>query len=461
MKLLNSLCLSALIAVSLNVSSVQAQGANKEQAPSMQSLLKQLENQRYSDSKENRQREKIFKASKEKQKSMLNKVRAEQKKQEAVSARLEKQFEALDEELRESELRLKDRMGSLSELFGHLTTAAGDAKAQSAVSLVSVHYPERSEFFQQLVDVSASSSELPKIDQIDRLFVELQRELIEQGRVVRFEDEVSDASGIASKQSLIRLGNFNIINEQGHYLTRQSGELQLLARQPAQYVNLSSEFAQSNEAFSAVGIDPTGPSGGSLLAALINTPSLVERWQQGGIVGIVISALGIIAILIGALRLLVLTGLSAKVSQQLKSVDQPNESNPLGRVLAQAAKYKNSDLDTLELKINESIIKELPALQRFESFLKITAAVAPLLGLLGTVVGMILTFQAITIYGAGDPQAMAGGISSALVTTVLGLIVAIPTLLMHSFVSAKSSTIIHVLEEQAAGLVADFNEKQA
>ncbi|MCK5880938.1 MAG: MotA/TolQ/ExbB proton channel family protein, partial [Sinobacterium sp.] len=206
--------------------------------------------------------------------------------------------------------------------------------------------------------------------------------------------------------------------------------------------------------------DPTGPSGGSLLAALINTPSVVERWQQGGIVGIVISVLGVIAILVGALRLLVLTGMSAKVSKQLKQVENPDESNPLGRVLAQAASYKDADLETLELKMNEAIIKELPSLQRFESFLKITAAVAPLLGLLGTVVGMILTFQAITIYGAGDPQAMAGGISSALVTTVLGLIVAIPTLLMHSFVSAKSNTIIHVLEEQAAGLVASFNEKQ-
>jgi biopolymer transport protein ExbB len=459
MKTFKVLLMSSALILSALSASIYAQ--DKTNAASMQDLLKQLENQRYRDTKENRQREKAFKADKTQQQKMLKNIRAEQAKQESIGAKLEKQFDQLDAKLSESEARLKERMGSLSELFGHLTTAAGDAQAQDRVSLISVHYPERGEFFQQLVDVSASTSELPNIEQIDQLFIEMQRELIEQGRVVNFTANVSDASGVGTEQNLTRMGNFNVVDAQGNYLTQQKGELQQLARQPSAYVALTSAFVQTNENFSAVGIDPTGPSGGSLLAALINTPSLVERWHQGGIVGMVISVLGVIAILVGLLRLLVLTGTGSKVSKQLKSVDTPNEKNPLGRVLAQAAKYQQADLETLELKMNESIIKELPSLQRFESFLKITAAVAPLLGLLGTVVGMILTFQAITIYGAGDPQAMAGGISSALVTTVLGLVVAIPTLLMHSFVSSKSGNIIHVLEEQAAGLVADFNEKQA
>ncbi|MCK5880937.1 MAG: energy transducer TonB, partial [Sinobacterium sp.] len=179
---INTVFLSALVAFTLSFSGAQAEEAKPVQAASMKTLLKQLENQRYSDTKENRQREKNFKASKAKQQAMLNKVRAEQRKQEAESARLEKKFEQLDTQLSKSELRLKERMGSLSELFGHLTTAAGDAKAQSSVSLISVHYPERAGFLQALVDVSASGSELPKIQQIDQLFVELQRELIEQGR---------------------------------------------------------------------------------------------------------------------------------------------------------------------------------------------------------------------------------------------------------------------------------------
>ena len=105
------------------------------------------------------------------------------------------------------------------------------------------------------------------------------------------------------------------------------------------------------------------------------------------------------------------------------------------------------------------MLKEIPKLEKFLGGLKIIAAVAPLMGLLGTVTGMIMTFQAITIFGAGDPQAMAGGISSALVTTVLGLLVAIPTVLLHTIVSARSSRIVQLIEEQAAGIIAQHAEK--
>ena len=118
----------------------------------------------------------------------------------------------------------------------------------------------------------------------------------------------------------------------------------------------------------------------------------------------------------------------------------------------------SANAETLELKLNEAVLKETPALENSLTLLKIIAAVAPLLGLLGTVTGMILTFQAITIFGAGDPKAMAGGISSALVTTVLGLCVAIPTLLLHTVVNGRSKKIMHILEEQSAGMIAKQEE---
>ncbi len=461
---LASVCLLSLGSFSMPICA-QAEQANDEavisKAPtkSMSELLQQLEKDRYASRKENQKREKAFLADKNKQQSMLKSMKTEQKKQEALSAKLETAFESNEKRLNEAEMRLKERMGSLSELFGHLTTAAGDARSQNAVSLTSLHYPERAQLLQDLVDVSASGSELPSIAQIESLFFELQRELIEQGRAVSFKHEVSNAQGLKEVKTLTRVGNFNVFDEQGQYLSYKEGSLQVLAKQPSDYVGLASNYSASGDAMSAVGVDPTGPSGGSLLAALINTPTLAERWHQGGLVGMVITILGVVAVLLGFVRLFVLAGLSAKVNKQLSQVQSPDESNPLGRVLFAAAKNNQSDLETLELKINEAIIRELPALQRGEGFLKISAAIAPLLGLLGTVVGMILTFQAITIYGAGDPQAMAGGISSALVTTVLGLVVAIPTLLMHSFVSSRSGHIIHILEEQAAGLVAEHNEK--
>jgi biopolymer transport protein ExbB len=139
---------------------------------------------------------------------------------------------------------------------------------------------------------------------------------------------------------------------------------------------------------------------------------------------------------------------------------EPREDNPLGRVLKVYADNKHVDMETLELKLSEAIIKETPRLQRFLLFLKIISVVAPLMGLLGTVTGMIQTFQAITLFGTGDPTLMAGGISQALVTTVLGLTVAIPMVLLHTIVSGRSRRIINVLQEQSAGIVAQHSEAE-
>ena len=445
----------------LSVSTIVSVGHAEESAKSMQQLLRQLESQRYSDRKENQAREQRFLAEKSERQTILRDMQNALKQQEAISTQLEQSFEKNDKNIIEAEARLKQRMGSLSELFGHLSSAAADAQAQSAVSLISLHYPERQAQLQSLLSLSASSAELPSIDQIQQLFVILQQELIEQGRTVNFTAAVSGVDGVTVDQTVTRVGNFNALDANGQYLSLKDGQLQLLARQPVA-VSIARDFvAMPSGQLAAFAIDPTGPSGGSLLAALINTPSMVERWRQGGVVGVVISVLGLVALLLGVWRLVVLAGVASRVQRQLKQIDSPADDNPLGRVLAKAADCQGLDLETLELKINEAIIREIPALQRFESFLKISAAIAPLLGLLGTVVGMILTFQAITIYGAGDPQAMAGGISSALVTTVLGLIVAIPTLLMHSFVSSRSAQQLHILEEQAAGIVAEFNEAKS
>ena len=190
-----------------------------------------------------------------------------------------------------------------------------------------------------------------------------------------------------------------------------------------------------------------------MLSAFINTPTLVERWHQGRQVGYVITAVGVVGILIALIRFVVLQLVGMKVSSQLKSTTV-NSDNPLGRVLAVHEENPNMDTETLELKLNEAVLKEIPKLESSLTLIKIIAAVAPLLGLLGTVTGMIITFQSITIFGAGDPKTMAGGISSALVTTVLGLIVAIPTLLAHTIVNGRAKGIIHVLEEQAAGIIA-------
>ena len=205
------------------------------------------------------------------------------------------------------------------------------------------------------------------------------------------------------------------------------------------------------------GLDPTL---GGVLNSLVGRPNLVERIQQGALVGYLIIALGIIGLLISLERLVTLTLASRKVTAQLANIDTPNDDNPLGRVLKAGAENKDVDTETLELKLGEAIFKETPKLNRALLFIQIISVVAPLMGLLGTVTGMIKTFQAITLYGTGDPKLMAGGISQALVTTVLGLSVAIPMVLLHTVVSGRSRRIVQILQEQSTGIVAEHSEAQ-
>jgi biopolymer transport protein ExbB len=150
--------------------------------------------------------------------------------------------------------------------------------------------------------------------------------------------------------------------------------------------------------------------------------------------------------------------LGNKVKRQLKK-DKPSQDNPLGRVMLIKDKYPQADTETLELKLSEGILREVPKITRNLTFIKIISVVAPLMGLLGTVTGMINTFQAITLFGTGDPKLMAGGISQALVTTVLGLVVAIPMTLLFATLHTRSKNLIHILQEQASGIIAERSER--
>lgn len=442
------------------VASVFTAPVYAQEAKSLDELLKRVESGRIADSKENWAREKTFKNALARQDQMLRDVRKERASEEKRSTVLESDFEKNDKKLTAAEVRLRDRMGSLTELFGHITTAAGDARSNFETSLISIHYPDRGVVLDSLIEKASSGSQLPNIEEIESLWFELQREMTESGKVVMFPTTVSKPNGDKVKQQVVRIGSYNLISDSGAYLSYDNGSkvLEQLARQPGGAANSdASTFAGLKTGVGRVALDPTGPSGGSYLAAMINSPTLQERWHQGGYVGYVITGVGAFALLIALWRLIYLSLVGAKVSSQLKS-DQPSAGNPLGRVLMAGANSGSKDIETLELKLNEAVLKELPSLESGQNLLKIIAGIAPLLGLLGTVTGMIMTFQAITIFGAGDPKAMAGGISGALITTVLGLLVAIPTVLLHTWVSSRSKKVIHILEEQSAGLIAQRDE---
>ncbi len=441
---------AAILASSVNVTA-------QEKAQSLDQLLNLVKRGQVAERREHAKREAEFKQAKNRQAALLSQAKQTRTNEEARSVQLEKAFEENELAVAAKQEQLKERLGSLTELFGHITSASGDLRANMETSLVSAQYPGREEFLDGLVEKMSGNDKLPSIAEIERLWFELQREATESGKVVKFTTDVSKPNGDTAPTEVVRVGSFNIVSSDGQYLKYSQGSLEELARQPAQYNGLAEDLANASSGLNAFGVDPTGPSGGSYLSALIDSPTLVERWHQGKIVGYIITAVGAFALLIAIWRLIVLSAVGAKVNSQLKS-GSPNKNNPLGRVLAVQEENPGVDAETLELKLNEAILKEQPALENSLTLLKIIAAVAPLLGLLGTVTGMILTFQAITIFGAGDPKAMAGGISSALVTTVLGLCVAIPTLLLHTVVNGRSKKIMHILEEQSAGLVAKQEE---
>jgi biopolymer transport protein ExbB len=438
--------------------SLSGGSALAQEAKSLDELLKFVKQGQVAEGKENRQREQRFANEKANQTAELKRAEAERARQEALSTELENTFEANELLIAQKKTQLQEKLGTLTELFGHLTSASGDLASNVEVSLASAQYPGREKFLQEFIAKMTGSDTLPSIEEIERVWFELLRETRETGVITTFTAEVASPAGERAERQVLRIGAFNIVDTDGNYLSFDNGSLSELPRQPSgPYTGWAADLASATSGMQSFGIDPTGPTGGSFLSAIIDTPTLEERWHQGGYVGYAITAVGIFAFILAIFRMIVLTLVSGKVNSQLKN-EKANDNNPLGRVLKIHQDNPAMDTETLELKLSEGVLKETPKLESGLTLLKIIAAVAPLMGLLGTVTGMIITFQAITIFGAGDPKAMAGGISGALITTVLGLLVAIPTVLLHTVVNGRAQRIIHILDEQTTGMMAEHTE---
>lgn len=429
----------------------------QEDAATMDELLQQIERGQARDSQEAREREARFAEARNEQQNLLNQARAERTRQENTSARLERLFNDNQEKIVSARIELDERLGALKELFGVLQTVSGDAQGRFNTSLTNIQYPDREDFLVELGGKMAGASSLASIEEIERLWYELQREVTESGRIVKFPLSVTMADGEVATTDVVRVGTFNIVFEDGYLQYGSTGAVSELQRQPEQgrYTNSTADMLNATAGPVTFGLDGTR---GGILALLVESPTIQDRINQGGIVGYCIIGLGIIGLLIALLRWISLSGASRKVNAQLKS-DTASTDNPLGRVLAAYEANQDADTETIELKLSEAALKEMPDLTKGLLFIKVISVVAPLMGLLGTVTGMIKTFQVITLYGAGDPKMMAGGISQALMTTVLGLVVAIPMVLIHTLVSGQSRKIVNVLQSQSAGMVATHSEK--
>ena len=456
-KTLIAAAMAAFMALAGAPDVVRAQAAAEAppKADNMQQLLDLVRRGGRAENSANKKREAEFRADKANQKKLLTIALQEKDQEEIRSEELEAIFEDNELEIPRLQEQLRNRLGTLGELFGVFRQVAGDTRGFVEGSLVSAQLPGRAEFLSEF----AQSKDLPAVEELEKLWFYLQQEIIEGGKVVRFDAKVQTPDGEEVETEVLRVGPFTAIAD-GQFLDykQETGKLVVLPRQPGSaHPGNAADLMAATDGIVRFSIDPTR---GSLLASLVQTPDMMERFDQGGPVGLLIAILGTIGILIAIWRFIYLFGVGSKMRAQ-QSSDTPDPSNPLGRILQAYAEHKDADVETLELKLDEAILREVPKLEAGNTLIKTLGAVAPLMGLLGTVTGMIKTFQSIQLFGTGDPKLMAGGISTALVTTVLGLCAAIPLLLLHSLVAGRSKAMVQVLEEQSAGLVAERAEQES
>ncbi|MEN8180018.1 MAG: MotA/TolQ/ExbB proton channel family protein [Pseudomonadota bacterium] len=426
-----------------------------EHSTHLDQLLRQVQEAQQRDAKIRREREQTFLAAHADQKALLEALRQKLKIERARGDTLKQSFTKHEDELAVLETELKQRTGDLGEVFGTVRQTAKDLAALIQESLVSAQYPERTEWF----SILGESKKLPDITELERLWLLIQQEIVESGRVVRFPAQVVEPNGVASEQEIVRVGLFNAL-QGDRYLRYQTdtSHFVVLPRQPSNADRqVAAGFTAATHGEAELALDPTR---GVLLGLLVETPNLLERLQQGGIVGYTILALGAFGLVVVIFRLIYTAWVGGGIRRQLRNLNQPSEKNPLGRIISISNNNQQIDLMNMELQIEEAVLRETPRLTRGEGLIKLLAGIAPLLGLLGTVVGMIITFQSISLFGTGDPKLMANGISQALVTTALGLIVAIPLLFLHTLVATRSRALVQILEEQSAGLAAMHRELQ-
>jgi len=440
-----------LLAASMTAGMVSTANANE-----LDKLLDQVKADRLSEAKLDKKREAEFLSDRADKQALFNKAKAQLKSEQARNKRLTKEYADNEITIAQKAVELDNAKGTLGEMFGVSRAAAANAYGQISTSIVSAEYPGRGE----KLNVIANSKKIPELEQLEDLWIALQTEMTQSGQISQFSSEVTNLDGSKSTETLTRIGTFNLVSENG-YLTYNDevSQVQPLPKQPAGYItgDATSFFGESS------GMHPVyvDPSRGAILALETRKKTLMEFYHQGKEVGYGITVLLILGLLIALERIVVLGAVSSKIKAQEKNLSQPNENNPLGRLLKVYHENKDADAETLELKLDEAILRETPTIDRGINLIKMFAAIAPLMGLLGTVIGMIQTFQTITLFGTGDPKIMAGNISLALVTTALGLIAALPLILVHSIVAGRSKAVLHKLDEQSAGLIAAIAEKES
>ena len=381
------------------------------------------------------------------QQKLLNDARWLLKLEKDREQKLTKNFEDNDAKLSDLEEQLNLKIGTLGETFGVVRQISGDAKSTYSQSLTNLQFPSRIDFLADLAERKA----LPSVPELEKLWFTLLNEIYESGKVVSFDSPVLDTSGEAENQKVLRIGQFNAISSRKYlrFIPEQQVLEYLESNPPSTRSSVRALSKLESDGYAEFAIDPTR---GSLLSLILQNPGFFERINQGGFVGYLILLILLLGLTMSGLRFKFLRDEKISIDGELSSGDLKSGS-PLYEI-NEIISDSSLDQEKLENKIEAVLSNVEPVYEKNLSTVKLLAAVAPLLGLLGTVIGMIETFQAITLFGTGDPKLMADGISQALVTTMLGLITAVPLLFMHNQLDTRSREIIQIIEEQAIGRIA-------
>lgn len=453
MRCLPTVLLMAALLTPLGLSA-QTEEVPEQQITNLDQLLQSVRDEQQQQRARNAQREERFLGDRNQQQAQLARLKRELESSKKKNQPLVAVTDRNAAEIERLQQQLEDVVQDMGDLASTFREFSGDFSAVLQDSMISAQLPERGEQLKAL----ASSQGQPGIEDIQLLWLLLQEEMTEAARIAVFDAPVVRADGTATDRTVLRVGPFTAFSD-GEFLryVPETGELLVLSRQPpARFRHAAKTFATDTGVITALSVDPTR---GSLLGMLSYTPSVRERIEQGGTIGMIIIALGALGIALASWRGLYLGTVYLRIKKQMDNLQAPTASNPLGRVLRSVQGVDLDNEELLQLRLDEAVLAEMPALERGNGVIKLLAATSPLLGLLGTVTGMILTFQAISLFGTGDPKLMAGGISQALVTTVLGLVVAIPLLFSHSVVAYLARSMIQRLDEQCAGVLARSAEE--
>jgi len=385
---------------------------------------------------------------------------------DAKSKELSGQYSANEARINELNSALRDKSSTLglAELFGVARQVANDSSSILQQSLITTQYPaaEGQPARDQVLRQFAASETTPTAKQLEQVWLEIQREMTASGQVARYKAPVVQLGGEAIESEVVRIGPFTVTSG-GQFLGYLPAlrTLSVLPRAlPAEFTDVAKDLESATEGYTRGVVDSAR---GVLLGLYVERPTLWQRIEKGEAIGFVILFFGILGILAFLAQLFYLSRVRTSVGRQLENLEKPSDDNPLGRVLLAFRGDKDNieqDADVAELRITEAVLREVPKLERAQSFLRLCVAAGPLLGLIGTVVGMIITFQSITESGSSDPKLMADGIGQAMIATVLGLGIAIPLLFANALLTTMSKSVVQILDEQGAGMLAESIEKQ-